>query len=100
MMTKKIGFAAFVFALFFLVIYIFQYVWNVTIPQIFGLKEITYLQALGIIGLSRVIFGGYGFRWMNQCRSNQFWMARDKKCANLTSEQKEEICRKIKEEYK
>lgn len=33
--------------------------WNSLLPQIFGWNRITYWQALGLIILSRILFGGF-----------------------------------------
>lgn len=35
--------------------------WNVLLPDLFGLPEIDYLQSVGIIILARLIFGGVAF---------------------------------------
>jgi len=37
--------------------YFVQLLWNALIPDLFGLKEITYWQAFGIVVLARLIFG-------------------------------------------
>jgi len=34
--------------------------WNALLPQIFGLPELNYLQAAGLLLLSRILFGGMG----------------------------------------
>ncbi len=34
--------------------------WNALLPAIFGLKAISYLQALGLLILSKIIFSGFG----------------------------------------
>lgn len=34
--------------------------WNVLLPTLFGLPEITFWQALGVLLLSRILFGGFG----------------------------------------
>jgi hypothetical protein len=34
------------------------YLWNWLMPPIFGLPQITYWQALGLLGLSWLLFGG------------------------------------------
>jgi hypothetical protein len=34
--------------------------WNWLLPPIFGWRELTYWQALGILALSRILFGGLG----------------------------------------
>jgi len=51
---------AVVFALAFSIIV--QFVWNRLMPAIFGLGEITYWQAFGIIILAKLLFGGFGSR--------------------------------------
>ena len=38
-----------------------MWLWNALIPAIFGVGEITFIQAIGLLILSRVLFGG-GFR--------------------------------------
>lgn len=48
--------AAAVFATIFA--FIVQWLWNSLMPDIFGLGTINYWQALGIIVLSRLLFGG------------------------------------------
>jgi len=37
-----------------------MYLWNWLIPAIFGLGEITYWQAFGIVVLAKLLFGGLG----------------------------------------
>jgi hypothetical protein len=37
-----------------------QWLWNWLIPDIFGLKQITYWQAFGLLFLGRLLFGGFG----------------------------------------
>ena len=34
--------------------------WNAIIPAVFGLKVITFWEALGILILSKILFGGFG----------------------------------------
>ena len=40
--------------------WIFQYLWNWLMPSIFGLATISYWQAIGLLILSKIIFGGLG----------------------------------------
>ncbi len=49
-----------VFALIFGIVV--KYLWSVTLSPIFGFTEITYWQAVGIVILARLIFGGFGHR--------------------------------------
>ena len=39
--------------------------WNWLLPPLFGWPQITFWQALGLLALCRILFGGHGF-----CRSN------------------------------
>jgi hypothetical protein len=51
----------FLAALFALVLGIVaQMLWNWLMPDIFGLKEISYWQAVGLLFLGRLLFGGFG----------------------------------------
>ena len=45
---------AFLFGLLVMVL------WNWLMPMLFGLKEITYWQAFGIVLLAKLLFGGFG----------------------------------------
>ena len=42
--------------------------WNWLLPPLFGWREITFWQALGMIALCRILFGGSGFH--GRSRSN------------------------------
>ena len=35
--------------------------WNWLAPALFGLREITFWQAIGLLALCRILFGGFGF---------------------------------------
>ena len=37
-----------------------QWLWNWLMPMIFGLRELTFWQAVGLLALSRILFGGVG----------------------------------------
>lgn len=39
---------------------IVQQLWNWLLPTLFGWRQITFWQALGILALCRVLFGGFG----------------------------------------
>jgi len=36
--------------------------WNWLVPMLFGLRQITFWQAIGILALCRILFGSHGFR--------------------------------------
>ena len=37
-----------------------QWLWNWLLPEIFGIRQITFWQALGLLALCRILFGGFG----------------------------------------
>lgn len=37
-----------------------QWLWNWLMPGIFGLRTLTWLEAFGLLALSRILFGGFG----------------------------------------
>ena len=59
--TAAVGFA-------FLLGYIIMLLWNWLMPEIFGLIEITYWQAVGIIILAKILFGGFGHHKSNHSK--------------------------------
>jgi len=36
--------------------------WNWLLPSLFGLRQLTFWQALGLLALCRILFGGFGFQ--------------------------------------
>ncbi len=44
---------------FVLFVLVFRWVWNRTVPAVFGLREITFWQAVGILVLATVLTGGH-----------------------------------------
>jgi len=39
-----------------------QQLWNWLLPPMFGWRQITFWQALGLLALCRILFGGFGHR--------------------------------------
>ncbi len=37
-----------------------QLLWNWLLPSLFSLRQITFWQALGVLALCRILFGGFG----------------------------------------
>ena len=36
--------------------------WNWLLPPLFGVPQVTFWQALGLLALCRILFGGHGYR--------------------------------------
>jgi uncharacterized membrane protein len=70
--------------------------WNWLLPLLFGWREITFWQALGILVLCRILFGGFGFH--GSARSNvrrrvaERWEA-------MTPEERERIRQGMRERW-
>ena len=39
---------------------IVMHLWNWLLPSLFGWRQITFWQAIGILALCRILFGGFG----------------------------------------
>jgi hypothetical protein len=68
--------------------------WNAILPAVLGVKAISFVQALGILLLSKILFGGFGGRgW----RGSPAWKQKMKqRWDNMTPEDRE----KFKAEWK
>jgi high-affinity Fe2+/Pb2+ permease len=58
--TAIAGGIAAVTALAFLFGAVLMWLWNALLPELFGLKTITYWQGVGLIVLARLLFGAFG----------------------------------------
>lgn len=68
--------------------------WNAILPAVLGVKTITFWQALGIMALSKILFGGFGGR---RWRGGPQWKEKMKQRWDaMTPEQRE----KFKTEWK
>ncbi len=50
---------AIVLVSFVVFVLVFRWVWNHTVPAVFGLKQITFWQAVGILLLASILTGGH-----------------------------------------
>lgn len=57
---KAIKFFCFGLAFFGLMGWVTQWLWNTLLPAILDARPITFWQALGLLVLSRILFGGWG----------------------------------------
>lgn len=68
--------------------------WNALLPAILGVKSIGFWQALGLLALSRILFGGLGFRpgmfgiGHGRRRMHERWM-------NMSPEQRDEFVQRF-----
>jgi hypothetical protein len=48
-----------------------QWLWNWLLPDIFGLRRVTFWEALGLLALCRILFGGFGKGGSSHGHSNR-----------------------------
>jgi hypothetical protein len=73
--------------------------WNWLMPALFGLAHISFWQAIGILVLSKLLFGGFGSRHGGPWRHHdkrQHWQARWEK---MTPEEREKCKSKMKHHW-
>ena len=64
--------------------------WNAILPAVLGVKTITFIQALGILLLSKILFGGFGGGWHGS--RNHVWKQKMKeKWDTMTPEQRDQF---------
>ena len=90
MRGKRIFIIPLIIILIAVVGFVTMLLWNALMPTIFGLPVITYLQALGLLILSKILFGGFGHKgkrghWKKHC--GPF----GDKWKNMTPEEREEF---------
>ncbi|SEG61097.1 hypothetical protein SAMN05421847_2951 [Halpernia humi] len=91
---KMILLVLFVIAMFFAVSAIVMGLWNNILPDILGVKAISFWQAMGILVLSKILFGG--FHGKGGFGRNKFRRIKEERMRGMTDEQKE----KLKEVWK
>jgi hypothetical protein len=76
------------------------HLWNWLLPPLFGWRQITFWQALGILLLCRILFGrigGRGFPRSSIRRRMQEGM--EDRCATMTPEERERFRQRMRERW-
>lgn len=86
---RKGGFALMALAFGLAMALIVMLLWNWLMPMLFGFITINYLQAIGLLILSKILFGGF-CRKGGHHSHHPFWRKRFlEKWENLSDEEKE-----------
>jgi hypothetical protein len=72
------------------------HLWNWLLPPLFGWRLITFWQALGLLLLCRILFGGGG--WHRSGRSH-FRRQMEERCQNMTPEEREQFRQRMRERF-
>src|SRR5579864_7649813 len=66
--------------------------WNWLLPMLFGWRQITFWQAIGILALCRILFGGHGWRGPTRSRIRRRMEERmEERYATMTPEERERL---------
>ena len=72
------------------------HLWNWLLPPLFGWRLITFWQALGLLVLCRILFGGLG--WRGHGHSN-FRRRMEDRCDHMTPEERERFQQRMRERF-
>lgn len=70
--------------------------WNWLLPSLFGWRQITFWQALGMLLLCRILFGGLGVH--RSARSN-VRRRMEERCQSMTPEERERFRQRMRERF-
>lgn len=64
--------------------------WNGLLPDLFGFPQVTFWQALGLLALGRILFGGFGLQGGSRRRERaELW-------ARMTPEEREQFRQRMR----
>lgn len=92
-----------VFAIVFVALigWLVMTLWNRLLPPILGVSTVTFWQALGLLVLSRILFGGWGRGGGWGGPRNRHWREKmAERWQSLTPEQREQMREKMKNRWK
>jgi len=75
---------------------IVMHLWNWLLPPLFGWHPITLWQALGLLVLCRVLFGGLGSHGSGR---SHFRRRMDERCEHMTPEERERFRQRMRERF-
>ncbi len=98
---RKKGFLFLLFPLlFFAITGIVMWLWNALLPEIVGVKSISYWQAMGLLVLSKILFGGFHPGKRNHCKNKWNEDAIEHRMGDLSEEDREKLKEKLRERFK
>lgn len=93
--ARFVGMGVLAIALFFVFTFVVQALWNWLMPALFGWHMITYWQALGVLVLSKILFGG--FKGGHGPRSDWRWRKRMmERWDEMTPEEREKFRQSVR----
>jgi hypothetical protein len=75
---------------------IVMHLWNWLLPPLFGWRQLTFWQALGLLALCRILFGGFGGPHSGR---PSFRRRMKERCAQMTPEERERFRQRMRERF-
>jgi hypothetical protein len=72
------------------------HLWNWLLPPLFGWRQLTFWQALGLLALCRILFGGFG---LHGSRRSNFRGRMRERCGHMTPEERERFRQAMRERW-
>ena len=77
-----------------------QLLWNWLLPPLFGWRELAFWQALGLLVLCRILFGGSGWRGRSGGSVRDRVRRRmEERCRDMTPEERERFRQRMRERW-
>ncbi len=73
-----------------------RHLWNWLLPPLFGWPQITFWQALGMLALCRILFGGFGFHGSDRSNVRR---RMEERCKRVTPEERERFRQRMRERF-
>ena len=73
-----------------------MYLWNWLLPPMFGWRQLTFWQALGMLALCRILFGGLGLHGRGHSNMRRRMQER---CEHMTPEERERFRQGMREKW-
>jgi Ca2+/H+ antiporter, TMEM165/GDT1 family len=86
---KKVFIVIFFAGLMVVLVGVAMMIWNAILPEVIGVTEVNYWQMLGILFLSKLLFGGNKFGSKNNKHKHKKSREWREKFKNMTDEEKE-----------
>ena len=72
------------------------HLWNWLLPPLFGWRQITFWQGLGLLALCRILFGGLG---LHRPGHSGFRRRMGERCERMTPEERERFRQRMRERF-
>lgn len=74
-----------------------QLLWNWLVPTLFGWRQVTFWQAIGLLALCRILFGGLGRHGISRFEGRR--RLAERMSDRMTPEEKERFRQRIRERF-